>query len=109
MMELYSNKINPTFSGSKKNGYSYNTIQKAHLANKDRHLCRQEQTMTDTRDLNFGINIESNWLQMGQIWDFLRSVSVHFGSPSQNVLKLILKRPRFVTFEANLTQFGCQI
>ena len=39
--------------------------------------------------------------QMGQIWDFLRSVSVHFGSPSQNVLKLILKSPRLVTFCAN--------
>ena len=23
----------------------------------------------------------SGWIQMGQIWDFLRSVSVHFGSP----------------------------
>ena len=28
---------------------------------------------------------------MRQIWDLLRSVSVHFGSPSQIVLKLILK------------------
>ena len=43
---------------------------------------------------------------MGQIWDFLRSVSVHFGSPSQNVLKLILKSHRFVPFGTNLTQFG---
>ena len=43
---------------------------------------------------------------MGQIYDFLRSVSVHFGSASQNVLKLILKSPRFVPFGANLTQFG---
>ena len=42
--------------------------------------------------------------QMGQIWDFLRSVSVDFGSVSQNVLKLILKRPRFVPFGTNLTQ-----
>ena len=42
---------------------------------------------------------------MEQIWDFLRSVSVHFGSPSQNVLKLILKSPIFVPFGANLTQF----
>ena len=46
---------------------------------------------------------------MGQIWDFLRSVSVHFGSPSQNVLKLILKSTRFVPLGANLTQFGCHI
>ena len=37
-----------------------------------------------------------------KIWDFLRL-------PSQNVLKLILKSPRFVPFGANLTQFGCQI
>ena len=31
----------------------------------------------------------SDWPQMGQIWDFLRSVSVHFGSVSQYVLSLI--------------------
>ena len=30
-------------------------------------------------------------------------------APRQNVLKLILKSPRFVTFGANLTQFGCRI
>ena len=46
---------------------------------------------------------------MGQIWDVLRSVSVHFGSTSQNVLKLTLKSPRFVPFGANLTRFGCHI
>ena len=46
---------------------------------------------------------------MGQIWDFLRSVSVYFGSESQNVLKLILKSPRFVPFGANMTQFIWQI
>ena len=40
--------------------------------------------------------IGSHWPQMGQIWDFLRSVSVHFGALRQNVLKLILKSPRFV-------------
>ena len=32
------------------------------------------------------------------MWDFLRSVSVHFGVPRPNVLKLILKSPRFVPF-----------
>ena len=47
--------------------------------------------------------IEPDWPQMGQIWDFLRSVSVHFGAPRQNVLKLILTSPRFVPFGANLT------
>ena len=46
---------------------------------------------------------------MGQIWGFLRSVSVYFGSASQNLLKLILISPRFVLFGANLSQFGCQI
>ena len=30
---------------------------------------------------------------MGQMGDFLRSVSVHFGAVRQNVLKLILKGP----------------
>ena len=45
------------------------------------------------------------WPQMGQIWDFLRSVSVHFGSASQNVLKPILKSLIFVPFGAILTQF----
>ena len=48
------------------------------------------------RDVKFGIQIGSVWLQIGQIWDFLRSVSVHFGSLSQNVLILILKRSRFM-------------
>ena len=37
------------------------------------------------RDLKFGIQIASDWPQMGQIWDFLRSVSVHFGQLSFNV------------------------
>ena len=45
----------------------------------------------DHSDVKFGIQIGSDWLKMRQIWDFLRSVSVHFGSSSQNVLKLILK------------------
>jgi len=54
----------------------------------------------------------SKWFrlaQMGLILDSLRSVSVHFGLPSQNVLKLILKSPRFVLFVANLTHFGAKL
>ena len=43
------------------------------------------------KDVNFGIQIGSD-----------------FGCPSQNVLKFILKSPRFVPFGTNLTQFGCQ-
>ena len=61
------------------------------------------------RDGKFGIQIRSDWPEMGQIWGFLRSVSVHFGSESQNVLKLILKSPKFVPNGATLTQFGWQI
>ena len=47
--------------------------------------------------------------KMGQTWDFLRSVSEHFGLSSQNVLKLILKSLRLVPFGANLTQYVCKI
>ena len=47
-----------------------------------------------SQDVKFGIQIGSDLFQMGQTWDFLRSVSVHFGSASQNVQKLILKSPR---------------
>ena len=43
----------------------------------------------------------------GKIWEFLRSVSDHFGSLSQNVLKLTLKSPRFVPVGGNLSKFGC--
>ena len=43
---------------------------------------------------------------MGQIWDFFRSDSVHFGAPRLNVLNLIWKNPGFVPFGANLTHFG---
>ena len=62
-----------------------------------------------TRGGEFGIQIGSDWPQMGQIWEFLRSVYVHFGAGRQEVLKLILKIPRFVTLGANLTQFEFQI
>ena len=70
------------------------------------------------------LTITSSLTQECQIWNlnlvrlapngtnlgfFKRSVSVHFGSPSQNVLKLILKSPIFVPFGPNMTQFGCQI
>ena len=54
--------------------------------------------------------------EVGQIchkWDqsgiFQIKISVHFGSARQNVLKLILKSPRFVPLWSNLTQFGRQI
>ena len=40
--------------------------------------------------------------QMGQILDFLRSVSVHFGSASQNVLKVIFKKSQVRPILPNL-------
>ena len=58
-----------------------------------------------TRDVKFGIQIVSFWPELGQIWDFLRSVPVHFGSSSQNVLKSVLKSPGCVLFGANITDF----
>ena len=39
----------------------------------------------------YSLQMGSDWPQTGQMWDVLRSVSVHFGSPSQSVLKMILK------------------
>ena len=56
-----------------------------------------------TTDVKFSIQIGSDWQQMGRIWNFLRSAG------RQNVLKLILKIPRFVIFRANLTKCWCQI
>ena len=73
------------------------------LIDKPRHETNKQ---LKGRDVKFVIQIGSDWHQMGNIWDFLRLVSVQMGSPIQNVLKLILKSPRFVPFGANLTQFG---
>ena len=54
----------------------------------------------------------SNWVRLApnlkNLCLFKISFST-FGSPSQNVLKLILKRHRFVPFGSYLTQFGCKI
>ena len=58
-----------------------------------------------TQKSEIGPQIWSDWTQMGQIFDFLRSVSVHFGSASQNVLKLILKSQRIFPFGVTLTVF----
>ena len=44
--------------------------------------CEIEETIDLTKDVKFGIQIGSDWPQMGQIWDFLISVSVHFDSAS---------------------------
>ena len=44
--------------------------------------------------------------QMGLTLDFKRPVSVHSGSPSKNVLKLILPRPKFVPFRHTQSTSG---
>ena len=44
---------------------------------RDRSI-RLNETQVMVWDVKFGIQIGSDWPQMGQIWDFLRSVSVHF-------------------------------
>jgi len=54
-----------------------------------------------TKDVRVGPKLG----QIGPKWDFLRSISVHFGSSSQNVLTLIFKSPRLDPFVANLIQF----
>ena len=46
--------------------------------------------INDIQGVKFAILPGSDWPQMGQIWDFLRSVSVHFDSARQKLLKLIL-------------------
>ena len=51
------------------------------------------------RDVKFGIKIWSDWLQMEQMWDFLRSVSVHLDSAKK-------KSQNCPIWRANLTQFG---
>ena len=69
------------------------------------HKSDLSESFTGMWDVKFDIQIGSDCPKMGQIWDFLRSVSVHFGSLSQNVLNLILKSPRFVPFWDNLIHF----
>ena len=59
-------------------------------------LMQQGRLADTTWDGKFVIQIKSDWPEMGQMWDFKRSLSVHFGS---NVLKLTLKSSRFVPFK----------
>ena len=48
---------------------------------KQTDLDRNPWWWVTNRDVKFGLQIGSDWSQMGQIWDILRSVSVHFGAP----------------------------
>ena len=52
--------------------------------------------LTQARDVKFGVQIGSDWPQMGQNCDFLRSVLVDFVSVSRKIHECIV-------FEADLT------
>ena len=75
-------------------------------------------TNVAVNDVNFVSQIRSDWPQMGQIWDFLKSVSVHFGSHRQTQTQVIALLKLFLTKSGNQNtshqrcQFGstlCQI
>ena len=77
-----------------------------HAFSGDEEVCNYPETTVSGMSW-FGFKIGADWPQIVQIWEFLRSVSVHIGSTRQNVLKLILKKsPRFVLFAAHLTKLG---
>ena len=60
----------------------------------DRRGSPSNTTHNHSCQASYSIGADSS--QMGQIWYFLWSVSVHFGAVRQNVLKLIIKSPRIV-------------
>ena len=67
---------------------------------------RSINTHPDKTDRLAGMSepqIESDWPKMRLIWDFLRSVLVHFYA--QRTENLSLKRPSFINFGTNLAQF----
>ena len=51
----------------------------------------------------------SSCQQIGTKWDKSGTFQDQSQICNQNVLKLMLKSPRFIPFGANLTQFGCPI
>ena len=64
------------------------------------------KTSSDNSHFKFGIQIGSDVPQMGQIWDFLRSVSVHFGAGAPKCTETDLKKYQICSnLGANLTQF----
>ena len=52
--------------------------QRVNMGNCDR--LKLTEKACDSWNVKFDIEIGSDWTQMGPIWDFLRSVSVHFGA-----------------------------
>ena len=75
----------------------------------DAYLCIYREMVVYNKNAKFG-------LKLGQIdpkWDksdiFLDQISVHFGSPSQNVLKFDLKSLIFVPFRAHLINFSANL
>ena len=50
-------------------------------------ISSDKQTIFNGRDVKIDIKIGSDWPRMGQIWEFLRSVSVHFDQLGQSCPK----------------------
>ena len=73
-----------------------------HLSVVQRHLDRRNVRL-DFQGVRFGPKVG----QIGPKWDksgtFSDQISVHFGSPSQNVLNYDLKKSYTCTIRANLT------
>ena len=63
----------------------------------------------DTRDVKFGIQIGSDRPPNATNLGLFNISFSTFWLTESHVLKMILKRSRFVPFGANLIQFGCQI
>ena len=57
--------------------------------------------------VHFGwtIKLGSDWPQMGQIWDFLRSISVHLGSTHPNWVRLVPNSINLGLFKTNFSTF----
>ena len=86
------------------------------LMNSVRFLCasqvlchRSDGDWMTIRVVRVWFKIWSDWLQMGQIWDFLRLVSVHFGAPAPKCTETDLKKSHICPIWGNLTQFGSHI
>ena len=55
------------------------------------------QSNVHDRDVRFGHKVGQIGPKWDKSWTFSDQILVHFGSPSQNVLKSDLKSPGFVT------------
>ena len=61
------------------------------------------------RDVKFDIQIGYDCPQMGQIWDFLTSVSVYFGSARSKCTETDLKKYQTFPIWSQPDPIGCKI